>query len=380
MLPNSLSTSSSDGVARRVRDALTTLGYALLFLIILDVVIGVVVGTPYGRDPTQVNQFTRYFDYGRSIEGKVRAMVGADGSDPHPMAQTGWIGLPAGQPERPGQGQKLLVAVYGMSFSSNIARYMQEHDKGIALRLAGGPGAPLNHSYAMYIADRGHHEASVVALGVLASSLPALATTTHMTWNFEVPSPHFYPRFIISDGKLTKLAPSVGSLAQLKAAVKDESRWRVLVAEIAARDAFYDPMVFESSADSSVLARLARRSWGQSSKREILQRFHNATGFTNELGQIDVAHALVGMFISQVRSDGKLPVIVVINDSGYADHLHRVLAPVVSDDAAVYFSTHELAPASESGNFVKDGHFAAAKDRLMGRKLAELINDRLHRR
>ena len=380
MLPNSSSTSSSDSATRRVSGALATLGYALLCLIIVDLVIGVLVGTPYGRDPAQVNQLTRYFDYGRSIEGKVRAMVGAEGSAPHPMAQTGWIGLPAGQPERPGEGQNLLVAVYGMSFSSNIARTMQEQDKSIALRLAGGPGAPLNHSYAMYTADRGQHEAGVVVLGILASSLPALATVTHMTWNFEAPSPHFYPRFIMAGGKLTELAPSVGSLAQLQAAVKDESQWRALVAEIATRDEFYDSIAFGSSADSSVLARLARRGWGQSSKRSTLERFHNATGFTNELGQIEVTHALVSAFISRVRSDGKLPVILAINDSGYADHLHRVLAPAVSADAAVYFSTHELAPASESGNFVKDGHFTAAKDRLMGRRLAELINDRLQRR
>lgn len=381
MCLNSSSISSSDRSARSgVRSGLTTLCFALLCLIVLDFAIGHLVGTPYGRDAAKATPLTRYFDYGRSIEGKVRAMAGTDGSDPHPLAQTGWVGLPTGQPERPGQAQDLLIAVYGMSFAASIAKYMQEYDRRIGVRFAGGPAATLSHSYAMYLADRGHHEASVVALGILASSLPALATTTHMTWNFEAPSPHFYPRFMISGGKLVELAPSVGSLAQLQEVVKDASRWRALVAGIAAHDEFYDALVFGSwSADDSVLARMARRGWGQSSKRKTIERFHNAAGFTNELGQIEIAHALVRAFIAQVRSDGKFPVIVAINDRGYADHLHRVLAPVVSSDTALYFSTHELAPASESGNFLKDGHFVADKDRLMGRRLAELLNERLNR-
>lgn len=353
----------------------------LLCLVVFDLAAGFAIGTPYGSTPMKLSQFARYFEYGRSTEGKVRAMIGAEGAVPPPLAQAGWIAPPADQPERPGEGQNLLVAVYGMSFAANIAKYMQEQDKRIAVRMAGGPGATLSHSYAMYAADRGRHEARVVVLGILASSLPALMTISHMTWNFEEPSPHFYPRFAVSGGKLTQYSPSVNSLAQLQSAVRDASRWRSLTAELSAHDAFYDPLVFKSwSMDESVLARISRRGWGQRSKRENIERFHNASGFTNELDLIDVTHALVKTFISQVHSEGKLPVVLAINDQGYADHLHKVLAPIAADDSIVYFSTHELAPASDSGSFVRDGHFIAAKDRLMGRKLVELLNDRLGRR
>ncbi len=379
---NSSSTSSSDGPNRRaVRSGLTTLGLMLIFLIIVDLATGFAVGTPYGSAPVKLSQLARYFEYGRSIEGKVRAMVGVEGTSPPPLARAGWIAPPTDQPERPGEGQNLLVAVYGMSFAANIAKFMQEQDKRIAVRLAGGPGATLSHSYAMYTADRGRHDASVVVLGILASSLPALMTISHMTWNFEEPSPHFYPRFAVSDGKLIQYSPSVNSLAQLQSVVRDPSRWRSLTVELSAHDAFYDPLVFKSWAlDESILARLSRRGWGQRSKRENIGRFHNASGFTNELGLLDITHALVKSFISQVRIEGKLPVVLAINDLGYADHLHKALAPIVADPTIVYFSTHELAPASDSGNFVKDGHFIASKDRLMGRKLFELLNNRLGRR
>jgi len=352
----------------------------LLCLVVVDLAVGVFLGNPYGREPAQVSQITRYFDYGRSIEGKVRAMVGVDGTPPHPLAQTGWIRPPVDQPERPGKSQDLLIAVYGMSFAINIVRPMQDLDARVAIRFAGGPGATLSHSYALYMADRGRHDAGVVVLGILASSLPGLVTTTHMTWNFEAPSPHFYPRFTVGSGGLVEFRPSIASLAQLQTTARDESRWQKLVAEIAANDEFYDSLVFRSwSADESVVARLARRAWGQSSKRKTLERFHRADGFTNELGLTDLARALANAFIAQVRSDGKLPVILAIHDRGYADHLHRVLGPVVTGDAAVYLSTHELAPATESGNFIRDGHFTAAKDQLVGRRLAELINSRLGR-
>ena len=382
MHPNSSSTSSSDGSAwKGVRLGVVTLVSMMLWLIAIDLVAGFFVGTPYGHESMRAGQLTRYFDYGRSVEGKVRAMVGPEGTLPPPLVQAGWIEPPSDQPVRAGKGQDLLVAVYGMSFAVNIAKHMQDEDKRIALRLAGGPGATLSHSYALYNADRGHHEADVVVLGILASSLPALMTISHMTWNFEEPSPHFYPRFSVVDGKLSRYSPSVSTLAQLQAASRDESRWRAVVDELSSHDAFYDPLVFRSwSLDESVLARLARRGWGQSRKRASIDRFHDTAGYTNELGLLDVTRALVTAFITQVRSDGKLPVVLAINDRGYPDHLHRVLAPIVAGSGAVYLSTHEVAPASDASNFLKDGHFVPAKDRLIALKLSELINARLNRR
>jgi hypothetical protein len=94
---------------------------------------------------------------------------------------------------------------------------------------------------------------------------------------------------------------------------------------------------------------------------------------------IDVTAALVKAFAAQARSDGNLPVVLAINDFGYADHLHRVLAPAVADSGAVYLSTHEIAPATDSSNFMDDGHFIPAKNDLIARRLAELVNQRLGR-
>lgn len=382
MHPNSSSTFSSEvSVWSGLRIGLVSLGSMLLCLIAIDLAVGFAVGTPYSGKRPRAGQLTWYFDYGRSIEGKVRAMVGAEGTPPPPMVETGWIESPSSQPAQIEEGQDLLIAVYGMSFAAHITKQMQDQDKKIGVRMAGGPGATLSHSYAMYSADRGRHSASVVVLGILASSLPALATISHMTWNFEGPSPHFYPRFAVADGKLSRYTPSISTLAQLQTAARDDSRWEEVISEIATHDAYYDPLVFRSWAlDESVLARLSRRAWGQRSKRANIERFHSASGFTNELGLLDVTHEIVNSFVTEVRNDRKLPVILVINDRGYADHLHKALAHFSNEEGALYFSTHELAPATDMGNFVKDGHFTAVKDQLLGRKLLDLLNLRLNRR
>jgi len=368
-----------------VRGGLLTLAVALFVLAVLDLLVAFFVGPPPAGDLANASRLVRYFEYGRSIEGKVRAMVDAAGRPTHPLVDTGWIESPETAPDRPGNGQDLLVAVYGMSFIANIAKQMPVHDPRVAVRFAGGPGAPLNHTYAMYLADRGKHRANVVVIGILASRLPALTTITHMTSSFEAPSPHFYPRYVIENGKLVEWRSSIGSREDFIAALKDRSRWNAMVGELQRFDEFYDPLVFNSwSLDGSSLARLARRAWGQRAQRETMARFQGAGGFTNNSDLLDVTRALLHLFVSQVNSDGQVPVVVAINDRGQADHLHRVLEPMlVTDDAAarkvVYMSTHRLAPSSDNSNFIRDGHFKSDKDSLMGRHLLDLINQRLGR-
>lgn len=355
-----------------------TTAYLLLFLAVLDASVGLVASRL--AQHSQGQALARYFEYGRSIEGKVRAMAGGQGAAPQPMAVAGWITPPVDQPVRPAPGQDLLVAAYGMSFTARIVQNMQAQDGRIAARFAGGPGATLSHSYAMYAADRGHHEAQVVVLGILASSLPGLATLSHMTWNFEAPSPHFYPRYVVAGGRLSRIEPPVATLPQFQDALADPAKWRSLVGALDAGDAFYDSLVFHSwGLDASVVGRLARRGWGQASKRRALERFHDRDGFTNQSGILDVATALIEEFADQVRREGKLPVVIVINDRGFADHLHQVVAPIAARKDVIYLSTHELAPAGVAANFQKDGHFVPAKDRLFAAALLQQIDARLNR-
>src|SRR5688500_7967557 len=116
---SSSSTSSSDA-KRWSTVALTTLGSLLVCLLAFDLVIGAVVGNPYDRPRGEASQLSWYVNYGRSIEGKVRAMLGAEDGAAHPLARTGLIAPLSDQPRRAAENQNLLVAAYGMSFAANI--------------------------------------------------------------------------------------------------------------------------------------------------------------------------------------------------------------------------------------------------------------------
>lgn len=379
--PSSSTSSSELPLRAQLRDLALVALWSVASLLAIDVGLGLALGDP-PRGPEQSrSQLHRYFEYGRSVEGKIRLMVGPSDELTHPMALTGWLEPPADQPRTVPDGSDLLVAVYGMSFSAHASLAMHEQDPGIAVRNAGGPGATLSHSYAMYQRDRGEHEASVIVLGLLASSFPSLSTVTHATWNFESPSPHFYPRYAIEGGLLSASPPLVASLDELRSALADEARFDQVVAGIAENDVFYDRFVFrESFLDRSVIARTVRRAWGQRAKRAAIGRFHTPRGFTNELNAVDIARGIVRSFVGQVRADGKLPVLLLINDQGYSDHLYRTLLPVIEEIGVDCVSTHEIAPATDLSNFVRDGHFTPENDSRIGKALGEVINRALNRR
>lgn len=381
MSPPSSSTSSSEpSRASQLRELARVAVWTLVFLLAIDAGLGVWLGDP-PRGPEQARgSLQRYFEYGRSTEGKIRSMVGPTDALTHPLALSGWIEPPVGQPSAAPAGARALVAVYGMSFSANVALAMHEQMPELAVRNAGGPGATLAHSYAMYQRDRLEHQASVIVLGVLASSFPSLSTLSHATWNFEAPSPHFYPRYRLEGGALASVPPPIASLAELREALADPARFETLRAALAQNDAFYDGLVFrESALDRSLIARALRRAWGQRGKRGTIARFHGPDGYTNELGAIDVSHAILREFAASVRADGKLPVLLLIHDRGYADHLYRAFLPVIEEAGVDFVSTHELAPAANLANFVRDGHFTPENDRRIARALGERILERLEK-
>ncbi len=373
--PNSSTSSSEPAFRAQLRDLVSVVAWSLAWLLAIDVGLGLWLGDP-PRGPARVEgQLQRYFEYGRSTEGKIRAMIGASDDLTHPLALSGWIEPPKDQPRTPPEGSERLVAVYGMSFSANAALAMHEQDPTLAVRNAGGPGATLAHSYAMYLRDRSEHDASVIVLAVLASSFPSLSTLTHATWNFEAPSPHFYPRFTLDDGALASISAPIDSLDDLRGALADSERFDELVHVLERDDVFYDPLVFrESRLDGSVIARTIRRAWGQRAKRATIGRFHDAHGFTNDLDAVEIARAIVREFVTRVRADAKLPVLLLIHDQGYADHLFLALRPVIGETGVDFVSTHEIAPAMDGSNFVRDGHFTHANDLRIGKALGDVIH------
>ena len=369
--------------AKPIRKAVVTGLWILFFLFVFDVSINFLF--PYPSDPliTSPGQLNLYFEYGRSVEGKLSRMIGSTDETSALIAQAGWLNLTSENKSNlatgRAPGEDLLVAIYGMSFSHNVGKAMKEMDSQIGLRLIGGPAAPPNHSFAAYNLDRGKHQADVAILGVLASSVKGLRTMNGMTWAFEAPCPYTYPRYYVEEGKLKAIWPKILSLAQLRATMQNKQQWDEFVIQMREHDQFFNSFLFHRNwLDNSAIVRLIRRAYAQRHQMTISDRVHTSSGFNAEQ-EIPVLSAMVTDFAATARSDGKMPIVLLLNDRGYEDHLFQVLKPALESASIPYVSTHKIAPATDIRNFVGDGHFTESANKLIAEVVLKLIRDRYPR-
>lgn len=374
----SSSTSSSDAGRGSLRDAVSVLVWTVVVLACIDVAVGALTTYPDEPVGSEISRTQRYFNYGRSIESKLRWMVGDTDEESAPLVRAGWPIREQDRKSTADPGREHLVSFYGMSFSAHVAEALERADDTVTVRVSGGPAAPLSHSFAEFRDDRDRHDADVVVLGALASSLPGLSSATHMTWHFEAPSPHFYPRFFVQDGELREWPPPARSLAEFREIMHDPGRWQAMVEHLRGHDSFYDPFAFEANClDSSVVMRALRRAWAVGVYQREIARHHDSDGFTDHLGSVTTASRIVQAFAEAARADGRLPVVLLFNNRGYSDHLYRALRATLEAHDIPYLSTHEFAPAEDLGNFLPDGHFVAEVDAEMAARLSALIHREL---
>jgi hypothetical protein len=266
-----------------------------------------------------------------------------------------------------------------MSFSVRIGEALARLDDRIAVRLKGGPAGSVNRSYAEYLVDRDFHEAPVVVLGVLASSMATTNSTTHMTWNFEAPGSHFYPRFYLDGGGLKRVDPPVTTLDEFRQAIGDQSRWEGVLTHLRNHDDFFDPFSFESDVlDHSTAGRLIRRAWAQRQYRTMMSRYFDGTDFTNHHDNLEITQRLIEAFADDASSRGALPVVLLIHDAGYGDALFRATHNRLEARGIDYVSTHEIASPEVFANFESDGHFKPRYDEVIAAELLELIAPKIH--
>ncbi|HAZ48660.1 MAG TPA: hypothetical protein DDW76_03925 [Cyanobacteria bacterium UBA11369] len=382
---HSISTLSSKlAKSKQIRKRFLTGLWIVFFLFVFDVSINFLF--PYPSDPqvTSPGQLNLYFEYGRSVEGKLARMIGSTDESSAPIAQAGWLDPQLWKklniPKNRAPGEDLLVAIYGMSFSNQVGEAMKEMDGKIGLRLVAGPAAPPNYAFAAYKLDRGNQQADVAILGILASSVKALRTISGLTWNFETPFPFTYPRYFVEDGKLKEIWPKVLSLAQLRAVMQDQQQWQEFVSQMRENDQFFNSFLFKRNwLDNSAIVRLIRRAYAQRHQGMMANKVYTSAGFNAEK-DIPVLSAIVTDFAATARSDGKLPIVLLISDRGYEDRLFQALSPTLETAKIPYVSTHNIAPATDIGNFVADGHFTESANKLIAKAVLKLINEHVERR
>jgi hypothetical protein len=376
---HSSSTSSSEAAAapRRsdLREAVFVAAWMALFLVAGDLAINRLFPPPRGPKVEPTGPLRIYFNYGWSIEAKLRRAIGPTDETSAPLMLAGWVDRELEEP-RPipeGMPDERVLSVYGMSFSNQIAEAMRELDPRWQLRLFGGPSAPPNHSYAIYERDRGGRS-KVVILGVLASSVQGLVTNNGATWRFEGPAPFTYPRYFSGATGLVAEWPMVRTLAEMRARLADPAAWDEYAAQLRTTDAFYNTFLFRHDAgDYSAFVRMIRRAAAQSWQSSGVARIHGPSGFVPDSPAVPSLRGIVAAFAADARRDGKRPIALLIEDRGYRDHLTRILEPILERDAVPFVSTHTICPDTDPRNFIADGHFTPEGNTKIARALLDVI-------
>jgi hypothetical protein len=138
-------------------------------------------------------------------------------------------------------------------------------------------------------------------------------------------------------------------------------------------DGFFNSFLFEHNwLDNSAIVRMIRRAWAQRHQTTITNQIHSPAGFNAET-EIPVLRAMVTDFAATAKADGKLPIVLVLNDRGYEDHLFQALKPTLESASIPYVSTHNIAPATDIRNFVGDGHFTESANKLIAEAVLNLL-------
>ena len=371
-----LFTSNSDRTDEHpIATAIYVFAWIVIGLVTIDVLINTVFAYP--NDPKVINPswLRMYFDYGRSMEAKLRRVTRIDPSQTAPITLAGWYD-PLRVEEFPSAEHKPIVTVYGMSHAVRLARALGRTSDRFSPRIVGAPGAPINWSYGAYLRDRGGGKSWAVVLSLMSGNLPMVDTLSAMTWSTDFAMPYTSDRFYVDEDRLRVVHPPFTSFDQYAKILNDPIRWAAARDALAANDSLYNSFIFRANIfDHSSLFRLIRRAYAQRFMRNERKSVLDTTGFRPESEQVQVARNIVRSFAREARNDGVIPVIFIVNNLGYSDYLYQALKPALDEDKIPYLSSHTVVSPSDPRGYLPDSHFTDANDDKLARALAEIIEN-----
>ncbi len=351
--------------------------WVVLWLLIFELLLYIAV--PPVPATVKPNQLQRYFEYGRSVEGKMYKMIAPTDEATAPVALAGWLEPSRWhtKPSRPKTAEDLLIAIYGMSFAKHLGKALVKLEPRITMRFIGGPGAPPNHTYTAFLLDRKQHSAQVVAMGILASSVVGMTTITGMNKAFEHPAPFTFPKYRrVENDQLEPIWPKVRHLTDLRRFLNDKTLWEDYIQQLQALDSYYDPFLFNHNlTDYFASIRFMRRSYAKRHARFVSKTLHGPQGFFEHSEEIQVLRLIIKDFARQVRSNGQLPILMLFNNRGYSDHLYQTLAETIAETNIPTMSSHTIAPTNDPNNFLPDGHFSHDVDKQLARAVLDIIHE-----
>ena len=374
-LLNSFISNSDKTNFYRVRSAMQTAVWVFIALVAIDISINVLFAYPSDPKITNPSRLRLYFEYGRSTEGQLARMTRADRSQTAPITLSGWYD-PLEVREFPSNSRDSIVTFYGMSHAERLGLALRRVSDRFTPRIVAAPGAPSNWSYGAYLRDRGGGKSRVVVLAFMSNNLPMITTSSAMTWSFDLAMPYTADRFYLNGGHLLAIHPPYASFQQYVGTFYDPAKWSVALNVFAHYDTMYNSfMMTENILDQSSLFRLVRRAFGQRLLRNARKAVLDETGFRPDTEQIKVAQAIIHEFAIQARSDGMLPVIFLVNNLGYSDHLFKALSPILYADNVPYLSSHTIVAPNDPRGYLPDSHFTDEVDNKLAKALVELIEN-----
>jgi hypothetical protein len=349
--------------------------WVVVWLMLADVAVNVAFRSRAAKE----SSLGRYFEYGRSVEGKLASAI-TEERKKGSILSAGWIDpelLKSVSSERK-EGTDLTVAVYGQSFSMHAANAAVAMDGKITLRGFGGPGAPPNHSFAGYEADTPFRKADVVVFGVLSSSVPDMGSMTGLIWHFENPAPFTFPRYRLNGSQLTEEQPLIRSETQFRQAFGQQTpEWHQFKAQLKKSDRGYDWFTFDASAaDRSAIVRLVRRGWVAHHEAYDRGVYDAQAGFNPDAEDVKVLKAMLVDLQRRTQARGERLIVLLLHTRGHSDHLAQAVEPTLKAAKIDYISTHTLFSANDPTNFLPDGHYVPAANQKLARVLADKIRGR----
>ena len=349
----------------------------VLWVIVWLAVVDVGVNFIFGSRAASSTTLGRYFEYGRSVEGKLAQTVVADPKKEGLMLSAGWITPDILQklPAQPQADSDLLVAVYGQAFSLHAANAAAAMDGHITLRAVGGPAAPPSHAYAGYKVDAPFRKADVVVFGLLSSSIADMGSMSGLIWHFENPAPFTFPRYRLAGSQLTEELPLIRTEADFRQAfIQQSDAWRQFKAQLKTSDRGYDWFTFNKSpADTSSVLRLVRRGWVAHNEAYEDGVYDPRDGFNPQAEDIKVLKAMLVDLSRRTTERNERLVVLLMHTRGQSDHLYAALEGTLKASKIDYISTHTLFSANDPTNFLPDSHYVPAANRKLATALANWI-------
>jgi hypothetical protein len=372
----SLFTSSSEPPLTRGRAVLLGL-CTLAGLAAIDAVVNLAFAYPDDPKVTQVDQVTAYFEYGRSIEGKLARITRVDPAETAPITLAGWY-QPLTSRMIGGEKAGPVVTFYGMSHSVRLAEALARTTNRYESRSVGAPGATVNWSYGAFQRDKQPSGGKVAVLSLMTANAPMVTTMTAMTWNSAFPMPYTADRYRLQRSELRAVPLPFESFPAYVAAFKDPQRWAGAREAFEANDSYYNEVMFRASVlDRSASFRLIRRAYGLHLERTGRARVMDQKQFRPGTEEVALLNAIVRSFAHRARSKGVVPVVYIVNNYGYSTMLYDALADTLANCGIPYLSSHTVVSPSDPRGYLPDSHFTDSNDDRMARALESVIDREL---